>query len=581
MKKLLIVVIFSVILFFGILTRFYKLGEAPAGLYLDEAAQGYNAYSILKTGKDEFGKALPAVFRSFVDFKTPVYIYLVVPLIPVFDLTPLTVRLPSFIFSMLTFPILFLLLRKISPAKLAIPLSLMTILLLAISPWHVLFGRTNFECNVALFFFLAGVYLFYKGLERPIWLILGAVMLAIAIPAYHSQRIITPVILLLLFLRYRRQLFSPNLRRYTTMSLVIGLFISLPTLAVVLTPGFLARAAGLNIFSFSHLPAGFIENYQGLFGFIINSRWFLSAWEFASLYVSYFSPRNMFVLGDAGLRSSFPELATFFVWQFPFYIYGLYLLVKKKDLGELRFLTIVLLLVSPIPAALTRDPYSTIRALPLVVPQLVVISLGMLGFWDIFRSRILSLTAAGPAGSSRRVLPPPKAGSPALLNLVFAIIPLAILVIYSVAKLYSSVIILNEHFRGFYWDYGWEEVVKTVKGELNHSLPVIVDNTRFEPYSQFLFFLKYPPDIYQRENFEVPLSEYYTDMQRNRTKKIGHITTRAISWEEDLLTEQYLVGDNLSISPQQIEEHQLILVKEIFYPDKSVAFRIVKTQPKI
>lgn len=576
MKNFLIVLVFSIALILGIVTRFYKLGGAPAGLYIDEAGQGYNAYSILKTGKDEFGKAFPFVFRSFTDFKTPVYIYLIVPLIPIFDLTSFTVRLPSFIFSVLTFPILFLLLRKISPPKIAVLVSLLTVLLLAISPWHVVFGRTNFECNVALFFFLSGVYFFYKGLERPFWLLPSAVMFAIAIPTYHSQRVVTPLIALLLFLRYRQKILSVKWRLSLVTALIIGFVISLPTLSIVLTPGFLARASGLNILSHERqMPAGFLESYDGVFAPIVNSPLFLSTWEFASLYISYFSPRNMFVLGDSGFRDSYPELATFFVWQFPFYIYGLYLLFKVRGLGELRFFTIALLLIAPIPAALTRDPYSTIRSLPLVVPQLIVISLGMISFWGVFSSRVLPKASVRSMGTLRV----PRSVSPASLNLASAIPFLVIVIIYSVAKLYSSAIILNENFRGFYWDYGWEEVINVVKEEIDPTLPIIVDNTRFEPYSQFLFFLKYPPDKYQKENFEIPLSEYYTNMERNRTKKIGNITTRAISWEEDLKIRQYLIGDSLAISQQQIKEHNLELIKEAYYPDRSPAYRIVKTQP--
>lgn len=186
----------------------------------------------------------------------------------------------------------------------------------------------------------------------------------------------------------------------------------------------------------------------------------------------------------------------------------------------------------------------------MVVPQLIIIALGMIGFWEKVKSHALRLLTIS----------------------VFAG-----LIVYSLAKLYSSVIILNEHFRGYYWDYGWEEVVRTVKEELDPDLPKVVDNTRFEPYIQFLFFLKYPPDVYQRENFEVELSEYYTNMNRNKTKKIGNIITRPISWEEDLLIEQYLIGDSLSISHEQIKEHKLIPVKEILYLDRTVAFRIVKT----
>ena len=204
LSKISILSIFLLALILATITRFYKLGEAPAGLYLDEAGQGYSAYSILKTGKDEFGKAFPVVFRSFTDFKTPVYIYMIVVLIPIFGLTKFTVRFPSFLFSILTIPILYLLIKNITPKKYAEKLALISILMLAMSPWHILFGRTTFECNVALFFLLAGIYFFYQGLKVPKNLLLSSLMFAIAIPAYHAQRIIAPLIMVFLFFRHRK-----------------------------------------------------------------------------------------------------------------------------------------------------------------------------------------------------------------------------------------------------------------------------------------------------------------------------------------------------------------------------------------
>src|SRR5258706_80174 len=101
-KNIITILILSIAILIAIITRGYKLGSAPAGLYLDEAGQGYSAYSILKTGKDEFGKSFPIVFRSFTDFKTPVYVYLIEPLIPIFGLTKFAVRFPSFLFKNIT-----------------------------------------------------------------------------------------------------------------------------------------------------------------------------------------------------------------------------------------------------------------------------------------------------------------------------------------------------------------------------------------------------------------------------------------------------------------------------------------------
>jgi len=276
--------------------------------------------------------------------------------------------------------------------------------------------------------------------------------------------------------------------------------------------------------------------------------------------VSYFSPRNIFILGDYGPRSSFPNLATFFLWQFPFYLYGLHFLIKRKDLGELHFITMVLLLISPIPAAVTRDPYSTIRSLQMVIPLLIIISLGILNFYEKLK---------GLSVVKRKVF------NFRLFNITFAGISFLI-VIYSLGKLYSSVIILNEYHRAEDWNFGFENVADIIKA-IDPNISIVVDNSRTEPYSQLLFFLKFDPLTYQNENFEVPLNEYYTNLERNKTKKIGNVITRPIDWEKDLQSVQYLVGDSLAISYEQIEEHKLTLVDEVKFPDGRVAFRIVKT----
>lgn len=556
MKKNSLVILLILITTLGLFIRFYQLGKSPAGLYLDEAAQGYNAYSILKTGRDEFGKSFPIVFRSFADFKTPIYIYLIVPLIPIFGLTSFTVRFPSFFFSVLTIPLLYFLIKELSPKKsLAIrnssfAIGIIASAMIAISPWHTLFGRTNFECNVALFFLLIAIYFFYLALKKPFLLIFSALFFAITIPAYHSQRVVVPLILILLFIRHRHILLSRTHFRYSIVGLVIGLVLSLPMLSIITTPGFLARATTLNIFT--QIPSGFLAWYHGPLSSIINARWYLTIKEFLSLYLSYFSGRNLFLLGDYGPRSSFPDLATFFSWQYPFYLYGLYRLITEKKLGELRFFMLSLLLISPVPAAITRDPFTTIRALPMVVPLSFIISLGIIRTYEFIPPRFRKASIICFSG----------------------------VLIYSLINLYSSAIILNEYFRARFWDYGWRQVVERLN-TLDQKLPIVVDNARAEPYSQILFFTKFDPAVYQRDNFEVPPNEYYTNLNRNRVKNIGRITVRGIEWKPDMTLEQYLVGDYLAISLEQVEKNNLTLIEEIDYPDGSPAYRIVKTNPKL
>lgn len=84
-----------VIIALAIVLRFWQLGQNPPSLDWDETAHGYNAYSILKTGRDEYGLKFPLYFRSFDDYKPPIYTYLVVPSVAVFGLNDFAVRFPS------------------------------------------------------------------------------------------------------------------------------------------------------------------------------------------------------------------------------------------------------------------------------------------------------------------------------------------------------------------------------------------------------------------------------------------------------------------------------------------------------
>ena len=71
------------------------LSNIPIAPDWDEVALGYDAYSIMHTGRDEFGTFLPVALRSFEDYKPALYAYLSIPTVAVFGLTVFAVRLPS------------------------------------------------------------------------------------------------------------------------------------------------------------------------------------------------------------------------------------------------------------------------------------------------------------------------------------------------------------------------------------------------------------------------------------------------------------------------------------------------------
>src|SRR6266576_2267101 len=88
------------VLLTAILLRFYQLGSNPPSLTWDEAAWGYNAYSLGIDGRDEFGKFLPYDYlESFGDFKPPMYAYLSILPVKLFGLTEFATRFPSAFFG--------------------------------------------------------------------------------------------------------------------------------------------------------------------------------------------------------------------------------------------------------------------------------------------------------------------------------------------------------------------------------------------------------------------------------------------------------------------------------------------------
>src|SRR3989338_856566 len=123
--------------------RFYRLSTIPVSLYWDEAASAYNAYSLAKTGKDEFGVKLQFLFRSFDDYKMPANIYLTALAVKIFGLNEFSARFTSALAGTLTVLATFFLVKQIFSSYQGLfsvnLIAFLSTLFLAISPWHIQF----------------------------------------------------------------------------------------------------------------------------------------------------------------------------------------------------------------------------------------------------------------------------------------------------------------------------------------------------------------------------------------------------------------------------------------------------------
>src|SRR3989344_6795333 len=99
--KQLIVLLLIVLLGFSV--RVINLQSTPPSLNWDEVSHGWNAYSILKTGRDEWGKSFPITnFRAYGDYPLPLNLYLTIPFLFIFGLTDFAVRFPHALLGVLS-----------------------------------------------------------------------------------------------------------------------------------------------------------------------------------------------------------------------------------------------------------------------------------------------------------------------------------------------------------------------------------------------------------------------------------------------------------------------------------------------
>ena len=288
------------ILLLAIAVRFVGLTDAPPGINHDEASNGYDAYSILETGKDRWGESWPVVLEAFgrADWRGALYAYLVVPCHVVVGEQRLILgtRLPAAILGVLTVACLYLLVRRVSePAT-----GLWAAFYLAVAPWHVQLSRLGHEsslvpaCSVfALTLAAYGGIRFGRrggcmapeprGNKRPdprrlriAFLSASGVLFALSLYAYPSMRLFTPGLMLVIAFGYRREIAATLRERRNAMALAAAVVafcvVAAPMvyLTVMSWDRVMGRAEQVSLFhqqdSVWTAGAGFLQNYVAHFG---------------------------------------------------------------------------------------------------------------------------------------------------------------------------------------------------------------------------------------------------------------------------------------------------------------------------
>lgn len=472
--KILKKTIFLAILVVAFLIRFIDLNRTPA-LNPDEAALGYNAYSLILTGKDEHGASWPLHFKSFGDYKPGGYVYLAIPFIKLFGLTPLTVRMPNLILSLLTILFLYKLVLLFTKNYL---LSSLTAFVLAVSPWHIHFSRGAWESSTALSFIIIGTYFFFKSIQEKFIknFTLFTIFYVLSLYIYHSARLIAPLLALSLCCLYFKFLIK-KLPQIIIPIFLAGL-LAIPVLFSFLNNGGTARIGGVGL-SADPGPASrseeLLNQHSGvkLINRIIHNRRILYLISWGEKYASHFDLNFLTITGDEVPRSKTPEMGQIYLLEILFLILGIVFTLKTQSFSsKTKIFLFLFLFISPIASSLTFQAPSALRALPMVIPLTIFISCGIYYFFSLIHES-------------------------KIMNLIFILFILVYS--YSIAYYFDSYFFHYAKRYPFAWQYQFDQLVPYVETQKNNYQNIYITDKYDQPYILFLFFSKYPPQKIQSQ----------------------------------------------------------------------------------
>ena len=453
------------ILLLSFFTRFYQLGSWPEAFAADEAALGYSAWSILTTGRDEWGKLLPLTLRSIDDWKPAIYSYLAIPGVALVGATEWSARLPSAVFGALLPLFLYLLVDRITHNK---NLGLLAGLMVVLSPWHIEVSRTAIEAGVALSIFIMSLSFFAKKDQRSHYLGLGLLLLTLF--TYHTARLVAPLVILGAF--WLGIFKAKSSTKFLVAAIgLLGIFLSLTASS--------SRFAQISIFNDFGAQLKREEAIREDGGIIpspiLITRAFHNkplSWiySFADSYIQNTSFSFLFLGGAQPPRVTIPETGQFLLIMLPFLLIGLGASVKRFSKFDQWLL--FWLVIGPLPAALTyAELPHTYRTLFMLPPLAILMAAGVQTFFSWLKKKGKFLT--------------------------WLFLPAVVVVtILFFAKAIHQYRVHQQVHQPWYRQAGYERLIKYLN-QIEGAEEFTITNREGEPYIFVLFYNQILPSTYQ------------------------------------------------------------------------------------
>lgn len=445
-----------IIIALGFFLRIWQINSLPPSLNWDEVSLGYNSYSILKTGRDEWGTRLPLIFRAYGDYKLPFYIYLSIPFVALFGLNAFSAKILSILAGTFLIYIAYLTAKKITKSE---SISLISAALIAFSPWSIFLSRIALEANLFLLFFALS---FYFLLAKKISL--STLFFTFSLFTYNSSRVLLPFYLLALIYFLTRE--KIKFKFIDFLPLIIS--------GLILIFQFTDESATARYQWVSLLDQGAVNRINELRAayprFLVNKgTYFL--FETGKNYLSHFNPLYLFKNGASHYQFNIPHFYLLLPPLFVFLLSGLYYLWTHLKNSSSKLL-LFFFLISPLPSAITRDAPHILRSLSFVYFASLITALG---FFSLKKYLLLIITTL-------------------FLS--------ALLIFWPKYNQYS-----RQYSQS--WQYGYSQVIDYLKADYGHFDQIIFSKKYGEAHEFILFYWPWDPHKYQQDPKKV--WDYHTN----------------------------------------------------------------------
>ena len=534
--------------------RLWNLATIPPSLTPDEASLGYNAYSILKTGKDFWGQTFPIVFKSFGDYTPGLYVYLATPFVAAFGLNEFSIRLPNAIFGLLIVYFVYLIARIIfekAKYKNFEMVALFSAFLSATNPWLIHFSRGAWVPNLAFALTLIGIYFFFKSIEKNKLLFVSAIFFGLTLLSYQGAKLSTVLMVALLGLLFVKSLIKFD-KKIILGSFAAGLIISLPILISVYV-GYAGRLSVVSVFSYPRSKSDIQkileqggEKPGGVADLVFHSETLNWVRVIMGKWFNHFSGRFLFFEGDwNNPRHSAPNMGMFLLADSLLILVGLVQFVRRR-MNKYFLFILFWLVLAPVPSILSRDPVHGVRSLHMVIPMIIILSVAVRSLYVNFSK-----------------------------NLFYKISILLFVAVYFLNYIYyldAYFVHLPKH-NAKYWEYGYREAVEYLKESGLDSRQVVFQQSYDQPFIYFLFYGKLDP----REFWGNAVYESSSVGDVGLVSKFKNLSFQNLSWPYKYPAGTLVVANEV-VAPKDLVLKDYRILKEVQMPDGSLAFLIMEAK---